>query len=327
MFLLTQNEQLDLEVMEIEKKTSQKVIENSFEKNFTKLLPVFYEMQSTFLSGIYKRYGDLEGGQIIIYFARNLHLRVMRRREEDLNFDLSLEKFWFNHQNTVQDKQKIIAVSRFTGLPKETTRRKIINLTQLKHLKKSSKNSLYWEPASQYKETYMKIIKEQINSLSKFLFEQSKYLNINIPFTKFYKEIERNYCFYWFHYLNAQLEYMKYWQLKTKDLEILLIGLQSVIQSLHDFKKPLQTNGTSLHSDISATSISEVTGIPRATCIRKLEWLTKAKFIKKDPESKRYRLIYDKLTESLLSHPLTSTKATIEGFTDLSSIVYKSLLR
>ena len=49
-------------------------------------------MQSTFLSGIYKRYGDLEGGQIVIYFARDLHLRLMRKREEDLSFDLSLEK-------------------------------------------------------------------------------------------------------------------------------------------------------------------------------------------------------------------------------------------
>ena len=70
-------------------------------------------MQSAFLSGIYKRYGDLEGGHIVIYFARNLHLKVMRKREEDLDFDLSLDKFWFNHQNTVQDKLRIIAISRF----------------------------------------------------------------------------------------------------------------------------------------------------------------------------------------------------------------------
>ena len=136
-------------------------------------------------------------------------------------------------QNTTQNKHKIISVSKFTGLPKETTRRKILQLTKLKHLKKSGKNKLYWEPASQYKETYIKIIQEQINSLSKFLYEQSKSLDINIQFPKFYKEIEKNYCFYWFHYLNAQLEYMRYWQAKTKDLEILLIGLQSVIQSLN----------------------------------------------------------------------------------------------
>ena len=93
-------------------------------------------MQSTFLSGIYKRYGDLEGGQIVIYFARNLHLKVMRKREEDLDFDLSLDKFWFNHQNTIQDKLKIISVSRFTGLPKETTRRKNNTINKTKTFKK-----------------------------------------------------------------------------------------------------------------------------------------------------------------------------------------------
>ena len=37
----------------------------------------------------------------------------------------------------------------------------------------------------------MEIIKEQIKSLSKFLFEQSKLLNIDVPFLKFYKEIEK----------------------------------------------------------------------------------------------------------------------------------------
>ena len=55
--------------MNLESKLSQKIIEENFEKNSSKILPIFYEMQSTFLSGIYKRYGDLEGGQIVIYFV------------------------------------------------------------------------------------------------------------------------------------------------------------------------------------------------------------------------------------------------------------------
>ena len=36
----------------------------------------------------------------------------------------------------------------------------------------------------------MTIIKEQITSLSKFLYEQSKSLGLNNPFSKIYKEIE-----------------------------------------------------------------------------------------------------------------------------------------
>ena len=310
--------------MELEKKINHKVIKENFEKNSFKILPTFYEMQSTFLSGIYKRYGDLEGGQIVIYFARNLHLKVMRKREENLDFDLSLDKFWFNHQNTIQDKLKIISVSRFIGLPKETTRRKIIELTKLKHLKKSNKNNLYWEPSSQAKDTYMQIIKEQIQSLSKFLFEQSKLLNIDVPFSKFYKEIEKNYCFYWFHYLTTQLDFMKYWQKKTKDLEILLIGLQSLIQSLNYFK---QNSASNKYPDISATSVSEVTGIPRATCIRKLEWLSKVKFVKKDPLSKRYNLVNEGNNNGYLNHPLTNVQGTAGQFAEFSSIIYRAILR
>ena len=310
-----------------ENKIDQKIIEENFARHSSKLLPVFFEMQSAFLSGIYKRYGDLEGGQIVIYFARNLHLKVMRKREEDLDFDLSLEKFWFNHQNTVQDKLKIISVSRFTGLPKETTRRKIIQLTKLKHLKKSSKNNLYWEPSSHAKETYMLIIKDQINSLSKFLYEQSKLLKIDVPFSKFYREIEKNYCFYWYHYLSTQLDFMKYWQNRTKDLEILLIGLQSLIQSLNYFKQNNKNGGISnKYSDISATSVSEVTGIPRATCIRKLERLSKAKFIRKDPLSKRYNLM-EGANDDFLNNPLTNVKGTAGQFAAFSSIIYRSVLR
>ena len=315
--------------MDLENKIDKKSIEEVFENNSNQILPIFFEMQSTFLSGIYKRYGDLEGGQIVIYFARNLHLNVMRKREDDLSFDLSLEKFWFNHQNTLQDKQKIISVSRFTGLPKETARRKIINLTKLKHLKKTSKNNLYWEPSSQEKETYIKIIKEQIKSLSKFLYEQSKLLDMNIPFLKLNKEIEKNYCFYWYHYLSTQLDFMKYWQKKTKDLEILLIALQSLIQSLNHFKRKSMDNKTlTNNSDISATSVSEVTGIPRATCIRKLEWLTKAKLVKKDPKSKRYNLVSGEHDQkNILDHPLTSVKEIAARFAEFSSIVYRAVLR
>ena len=314
--------------MKTANKIDQKTIEETFARHSSKLLPVFFEMQSAFLSGIYKRYGDLEGGQIVIYFARNLHLKVMRKREEDLDFDLSLEKFWFNHQNTIQDKLKIISVSRFTGLPKETTRRKIIQLTKSKHLKKSSKNNLYWEPSSQAKDTYMQIIKEQIKSLSKFLFEQSKLLNIDVPFSKFYKEIEKNYCFYWYHYLTTQLDFMKYWQKKTNDLEILLIGLQSLIQSLNYLKQNnIKQNISKKYPDISATSVSEVTGIPRATCIRKLESLSKAKFIKKDPLSKRYNLVNQEDNNNYLNHPLTNVQDTAGQFAEFSSIVYRAILR
>ena len=214
-----------------------KLIQKNLTENFIKLMPTFYEMESSFLSGVYKRYGDLEGGNIVIFFARDCHLEILRKREKDLNFNLSLDNFWNNHKNIFQSRKKIILVSKETGLPKETTRRKIISLIKKKHLKKGEKNKLFWEPDFPQKETYVKIIDEEINSLSKFIFEQLKLLSHNMPISKIEKEIKNNYSFYWYHFLNVQLEYIKFWQDKLKDLEMLLIGVQVLILTLNTLKR------------------------------------------------------------------------------------------
>ena len=61
------------------KKLEKKYIEKTLLDNFIDLMPSFYEMESTFLSGIYKRYGDLEGGNIVIFFA------IQARRQNGIN--------------------------------------------------------------------------------------------------------------------------------------------------------------------------------------------------------------------------------------------------
>ena len=98
--------------MEKIKKIDNKNIHKNLTENFIKLMPSFYEMESSFLTGVYKRYGDLEGGNIVIFFARDCHLEILRKRERDLDFDLSLDKFWKNHKDIYQTKKKIILVSK-----------------------------------------------------------------------------------------------------------------------------------------------------------------------------------------------------------------------
>ena len=315
-----------------------KLIQKNLTDNFIKLMPTFYEMESSFLSGIYKRYGDLEGGNIVIFFARDCHLEILRKREKDLNFNLSLDNFWNNHKNIHQDKKKIILVSQQTGLPKETTRRKIISLIKKKHLKKGDRNKLYWEPDFPQKETYLKIIDEEINSLSKFIFEQSKMLSLPLQLSKIEREIRNNYSFYWYHFLNVQLEYIKFWQDKLKDLEMLLIGVQVLILTLNSIKRNFNNfnsifdnqknlkNINQFNADISATSVSDITGIPRATCIRKLDRFVKMKVLHKDQKSKRYSLILDQTTFNPMLTP-EWMKHKIEILSDFSFIIIKGLIK
>ena len=329
--------------MEGFKRFEKKNIEKILLDNFIDLMPSFYEMESSFLSGIYKRYGDIESGNIVIFFARDLHLEILRKREIDLNFNLSLDEFWNNHKNIIQKKKKIITIAKSIGLPRETTRRKILSLIKTKHIKKTEKNTIFWEPDSKSKDSYIKIIEEQINSLSKFIFQQLKFFSLNIPISKIEKEIKNNYSFYWYHYLNTQLQYIKLWQVRFKDLEMLLIGLQTLIQSIRCSKNfsRLQNLDSFLtnraakdtnsfdakNAGISATSISEVTGIPRANCIRKLEKYIKMKIIEKNSVTKRYSLIpaQIKSTSSSANPILDGIKHTINIFSEFSSIVLKSL--
>jgi hypothetical protein len=124
---------------------------------------------------------------------------------------------------------------------------------------------------------------------------------------------------------------------------MLLIGLQTLIQSIRYFKNlsRLQnldsfllsktTKSTASFDDknagISATSISEVTGIPRANCIRKLEKYIKMKIIEKDPATKRYNLVPSQIKsiQSSGNSMLDGIKHTINIFSEFSSIVLQSL--
>jgi len=333
--------------MEGSKKIEKEYIEKISLDNFVNLMPFFYEMESTFLSGIYKRYGDLVGGNIVIFFAKDLHLKILRKREINLAFNLSLDEFWHNHKNIIQDKKKIITVAKSVGLPRETVRRKILYLMKIKHIKKTEKNTIYWEPDSKSKDSYMGIIREQINSLSKFIFQQSKFIPLNIPLSKIEREIQDNYSFYWYHFLNTQLQYIKFWQEELKDLEMLLMGLQTLIQAVKYLKTTgnFQTldsfvlnkslkgiNSTDIkNASISATSVSEVTGIPRANCIRKLEKYVKMKMLEKDMATKRYYLVPGQL--SLVRHSssrnvlVDGMRHTISIFSEFSSTILKSLVR
>ena len=193
-----------------------KNIQKNLFDNFFKLMPTFYEMESNFLSGVYKRYGDLEGGNIIIFFARDCHLEILRKREKDLDFDLSLDKFWNNHKDVRQGKRKIILVSQETGLPKETARRKILNLIKSKHLKRIDKNKLFWEPTSENKETYMSIINEEIIYLSKFIYEQAKLLSLNLPLTKIEKGNKKELFFLLVSLLECSIRIHKVLAIKIK---------------------------------------------------------------------------------------------------------------
>ena len=300
-------------------------IQKVYKDNYRKIIGEFMNIQSDFLSGIYNRYDkDLDAANIVLFFAKNLHQETLRLRDSDLNVDISFENFWNNHSKIRQKNFKIISIAKETGLPKETTRRKINNLIKSKMLEKQ-KNYLSWKPVEKHKESYNEIVSEELKQISKLIQVICIHLNITFSREKITNELKKYYSFYWYHYLNTQLQYLKMWQNRLSDLELLLISMQCLIQSNLNSDKGIKDN-IKLGS-VSATSISDVTGIPRATCIRKLDKLYKMKIIKKDQETKRYYFDNKKIYNSNILKPDEIAENTIQIFSNFFLIILKALLR
>ena len=307
------------------------------------LMSEFYEMQSSFLSGIYKRYRSIETANIILCLAKKMHLEIMRQREKNLNHDISLNNFWNNFNNINRPTQKIVSIANMTGIPKETARRKIKGLINQNFvLMNDSNKEYYWNLLAKQQDDYYKIVKSEIQILAKFAATCAAGLNLNIDKDTIVNEIKSQFSFYWYHFLNYQLKWLKMWQDRVKDIDLILITLQAVIPTLQYAEKNQnikdlgldnlykvigKTNNQYKFSDtaVSAASISEVTGIPRATCIRKLELLVKLGMLIRETKTKRY--FVNQLTSKRTNSILTKENVlfTIENFSEYLIIILNSI--
>ena len=314
-------------------------------KRTADLMSGFYEMQSTFLSGIYKRYKSIETANIILCLAKKMHLEIIRQREKNMNHDISLENFWNNFNNISRPTEKIVSIANMTGIPKETTRRKIISLINQNFVVRNKSNKeYYWNLSSKHQDDYFNIVKNEIEILAKFASTCAAGLELSVDKNTIVKEIKSQFSFYWYHFLNYQLRWLKMWQDKIKDIDLILITLQAVIPTLQYADKNQNIKDLSLDnlyriigkannqykfSDtaVSAASISEVTGIPRATCIRKLETLVKLGMLVRETKTKRYFI--NRLTSKRTNTILTKENVlfTIENFSEYLAIILNSIKR
>jgi hypothetical protein len=300
---------------------SQENIEKTILENYLEYQYIFVEFQSKFLTSLCSRHQSIENGNLALYFAQQTHQNILRKKDYDLNFDLSFEKFWDNQSETIPSRIPMIKIGKDTSFPKETARRKILQLIKLKILNKKNRN-IGWMPSEKLKESYNLVINEEIDGVSKLISFICKKINISISREEIIKEIKEKFSFYWFHYLESQLEYIKSWTSQVKDRELILIFLQVIFLFISKAKnknlshKKLYDDPSLIKefisSSISATSIADVTGIPRATCVRKLAYLVKLKIVSQDKISKKYYVIPDAISDNLILQKITG--AVVKSF-------------
>jgi len=327
--------------LEKKRSISKQDVSRLIKEQYIPLIQAFYESQGSFMSSIYKQYGNLDSANIVLCFAKALHLEIIRQREKDLNFNVSLNNLSQNIDLINLPSEKITSVVKITGMAKETVRRKIKNLKDRGLLFENKiDKGFYWNLPLKEKEMYFKIIKNDTKNLSRFVTKFTKFLNIKIKPETVEDEIISQFSFYWYHYLSCQLEWLKWWQMKLKDNDLILIALQATIPTLKYYEKKeinnvediFQVIGKykksmkSVNCSVSPTSLSEITGIPRATCIRKLDKLVKLGFLVKLAKTKRYEVNQSTEPRTKIILSKENVNFTITTFSEYISIILNSLI-
>jgi len=268
------------------------------EQNYSHLMPDFFEMQTEYLASLNIIYSDLDASLIAMVLTSQIYKNTIN--EDKINHNISLENFYQkNNFRLSASTFKIKQISTMLNLPRETVRRKKAKLIKDKLIILDKKNKLYALNTEVIEE---KIIKVQIYNLSKFLSKFSVFFARNKIFVKevstdqIRKDVEEKFLLYLIKFLDFQISYFS--KMKTMmDIESIFILLLCTLNTTSQIKSkqlPMdsKTIFSKMHSlnstfGLNATSISEITKVPRTTVLRKIAFLEKMGMIKKD-KFKRY---------------------------------------
>jgi len=264
------------------------LIDKIFKNNFDSLSPYFLKLMSEWTIGAYKVFKDIDTYSILIYLI-NKQFEFYRRN----NLNITYNNFYKDKSLEIE-RINLIKISKDLNIPKESVRRKIANLEKKGIIKKRGKKITI--DRSAYSSTQPTDTLRNISSLlsvfSKILKEQ-KIIKNDLSGNEISNLIKNNFSFCWYQFYKFLFPYCLRWKNYFGDMEIFTI-LATIILN-NNSKIGRQLKGIDSYLDkwrfklinkkikgINALSISEITGIPRATAVRKLKNLEKKKYISLD---------------------------------------------
>ena len=256
--------------------------------NFNSISPYFYKLISEWMSDAYKIFKDLDKFLILIYLI-NTDFEFFRRN----NLNITYESFYKDKTLEI-NKINLIQISKDLNIPKESVRRKISELEKKGVIKKKGKK-IFLDRSAYESQEPINTLKNVSVLLSKFS-EISKKNNLtkkSLDRTEVSKLIKNNFSFCWYQFFKFIFSYCYRWRKYFGDLEIMLIGITIAFNSVTTAS--IKLKGIESYIDkwreeilqnnirgINAMSISEITGIPRPTVIRKINSLIKLNMIEMD---------------------------------------------
>ena len=260
----------------------EKVINKTIQENFAALAPSFFTLTSNWFVRAYDHYKDIDKFIIIIYLI-NINLIYFRKNAVKIDYDT-----FYRDKSIEINKINISDISKDLGVPKESIRRKVLELEKEGTIKRSGKKIFVVRDT-----LYSARATNTLTEIATILHEFNKILKKEKLVTEVYSvneiisAMKENFSYCWYQFNKFWFIYINRWRAELKDLEYLAIGMVVIINAVKNKEFSSKKNIRSYHkavmgSDVrgvNAMSISEITGIPRPTVVRKLKFLIDKKYL------------------------------------------------
>ena len=253
------------------------------DKHFSRLAPYYYRWINSWLIGAYEHFSDIDKYIILIYII-NKDFIFFRKNGLIVNYES-----FYKDKTLEVDKISISDISKDLQIPKESVRRKVEELERAGVIKKKGKK--IFVDRTGFTTTQANLTLKNMTTL---LHEFNKILKEENIVKKAYQTIEIsdsikiNFSFVWYQFYKLLFIFTNRWRKAFGDLETFTIGVIVLVNAadntnfrLKEFnKKKYQVSiQGSDNIGVNAMSLAEITGIPRATVIRKLKILIKGNIL------------------------------------------------
>jgi len=259
----------------------------AFEKNYNVISPLWANHQIEWMNGVYAPFKDHDKYLIVLY--------LIKKTFDFYSKNFVRETFTeFYQKDFIQiESLDMMEISQALNIPKESARRKIIELEKIGVIKKSGKKIIIDKKAFPFIRPEKSIVRVSrfFATLSTVMLEE-KIVQSEFTSDVITTFIAKNFSHIWKLYYELQIPMILKWKKTFSDLESFhvwgacFVNEQLNIKRKGDLKMNKATylnkyyNTLSELEGMNAMSISDITGIPRATVIRKLNILLKNKYLK-----------------------------------------------
>jgi predicted transcriptional regulator len=311
------------------------------------LMKHWIKFQQEWTNNIYKQFKDYDKYILLMYL-------VSKSWENDLDLlkFYSIDEYYSKEEIKLSNIS-LLELSKNLKIPKETIRRKLLELEKQSLIKREGQIIFLAQSALNLQKP-----KNSIKNISIFfeklsiLLSEKDWFGSSITRKDIELYFKKYYTIFWNHYFQLQIPFLVRWKTIFGDLESFVIwanmGInQNIILERNFQEADIKSNNLELKKEVyianiismsdikenetmlgvNATSISEISSIPRATVIRKLNKLLKKKIIKRNKKLEYFLTGQGRLNEKIKSNYLINQKNIALFVTDIFNLIKKSSLK